>query len=225
MKINDILLEKVNYALQLADDALNTRYKTEDSFFVYHWVKSESFKQFETFSLSFIVSTYSNSHPYYESFKNSVNKTEVSSVEAGKGLLASIKTEIEKGWIKSIKELISAEIFTDFLEMAEHLLQEKYEHPAAVMIGSVLEEHLRNLCQKFSIQITEGKNGKHLSKKADLLNSELTRINVYNKLDQKNVTAWLDLRNKAAHGKYDEYNIQQVQLMHNGVSEFIARTS
>jgi len=225
MNLNDILLEKVNYATSLADEALNTRYETGDSLFVYHWVNRESFKKFETFSLSFIISTYSENHPYYESFKKSMHENYVHCVEEGKGILSSIKIEIEKGWFKSIKNLISAEIFTDFLEMAEHLLDEKYEHPAAVMIGSVLEEHLRNLCKKNNIDTAENKNGKDIPKKADALNAELTKNGAYNKLDQKNVTAWLDLRNKAAHGKYQDYNIQQVQLMLNGVTEFIARTN
>lgn len=44
-------------------------------------------------------------------------------------------------------------------------------------------------------------------------------------LDQKNVTAWLGLRNKAAHGQYAEYNADQVRVMQSGVSEFNARTS
>jgi len=44
-------------------------------------------------------------------------------------------------------------------------------------------------------------------------------------LDQKNVTAWLDLRNKAAHGLYDQYNREQVETMLKGVIEFSARTA
>jgi hypothetical protein len=35
---------------------------------------------------------------------------------------------------------------------------------------------------------------------------------------QKNVTAWLDLRNKAAHGKYAEYQGEQVSLLLAAVS-------
>ena len=139
--------------------------------------------------------------------------------------MISIKTEIEKGWLSTIKGLISAEIFSDFLEMAEHLLTEKYQHPAAVMIGSVLEEHLRQLCDKNGIVVSEVKNGKTIPKKADLLNADLAGHSIYNKLDQKNVTAWLDLRNKAAHGKYTEYNLQQVELMLQGVTEFMTRHS
>jgi hypothetical protein len=225
LNYNKILLDRVEHLIDLANKSLATKYTTEDSFFCYPWVSSESFKVFETSSLSFILSTYGDKHPYYTRFKESVTNTKPDDVEAGKGILTSIKTEIEKGWLSTIKGLISAEIFSDFLEMAEHLLSEKYEHPAAVMIGSVLEEHLRQLCDKNGIAVAEIKNGKTLPKKADLLNADLAGQNIYNKLDQKNITAWLDLRNKAAHGKYAEYNIQQVELMLQGVTEFMTRNS
>ncbi len=33
----------------------------------------------------------------------------------------------------------------------------------------------------------------------------------------------IDLRNKAAHGRYDDYNSQQVEFMYQAVSEFMAR--
>ena len=45
----------------------------------------------------------------------------------------------------------------------------------------------------------------------------------YTVSEQKQVTAWLDLRNKAAHGKYSEYVKQQVGLMLDGVRDFIFR--
>lgn len=61
-------------------------------------------------------------------------------------------------------------------------------------------------------------------KKADLLNAELAKAGGYSVLDQKNVTAWLDLRNRAAHAKYNEYTADQVALFISAVSDFIART-
>ena len=126
----------------------------------------------------------------------------------------------------TVKGLIAAELFADFLEMADHLLQQGYKDPAAVIIGSVLEEHLRQLCNANSIS-TESKNNKGIliPKKADRLNSDLAKENVYSKLDQKAVTMWLDLRNKAAHGKYDEYTSEQVTNMYSGITEFMARMS
>lgn len=55
------------------------------------------------------------------------------------------------------------------------------------------------------------------------MNSDLVNAQVYSKLDQKNVTAWLDLRNKAAHGKYSEYTKDQVSLLIAGVRDFLTR--
>jgi hypothetical protein len=57
--------------------------------------------------------------------------------------------------------------------------------------------------------------------KADLMTSDLCKANVYGNLDHKNVTAWLDLRNKAAHGKYSEYTIEHVEIMYLGVLNFV----
>jgi len=109
--------------------------------------------------------------------------------------------------------------------MAEHLLSNGYKDPAAVMVGSVLEEHLRQLCLKNDLDVETEVDGKLKPKKVDRLNSELAKNEVYGKLDQKSVTAWLDLRNKAAHGKYDEYTAEQVKNMVLGVTEFLARVS
>lgn len=188
-------------------------------------VNRELFNELRTSSLSFIGSLYSENHIYYTDFDKYISRPEPSETERARGILKAIKSEIDNGWLTTVKGIVSAEIFSDFLDMAEHLLSEKYKDPSAVMIGSVLEEHLRQLCLKNGIAITELKGGKSVPKKADLLNADLAGQSVYNKLDQKSVTAWLDLRNKAAHGKYSEYNQSQVELMLQGVTEFIARNS
>lgn len=135
------------------------------------------------------------------------------------GIVRSLKIAYESGYLYQVQELIHADLFSDFLEMGEFLLKEGYKDPAAVIIGGVLEEHLRKLCIKNSIQIES--SGK--PKKAGLMNQELAKSGVYNVLEQKTVTAWLDLRNKAAHGRYDEYTIDHVQLMHGGIRDFISR--
>jgi hypothetical protein len=135
------------------------------------------------------------------------------------GILKALRADYDAGYLQSVTELIHADLFADFMEMAEHLLDQGYKDPAAVITGSVLEEHLRKLCGKNGIIVSQG--GK--PKKADTLNAELAGANVYSKLDQKNVTAWLDLRNKAAHGKYSEYTKDQVALLIQSVRDFITR--
>ncbi|MCZ4696460.1 hypothetical protein DWB61_17550 [Ancylomarina euxinus] len=213
--------DRVSQLITLADKTLGTKKTTRSGIATY--VNTELFSELRVSSLSFILSLYGENHPYYKDFNQNVDRAEFSNTEEGRGILKSIKNEIDNGWLTSIKGLVSAEIFSDFIEMAGHLLKENYKDPAAVMIGSVLEEHLRQLCNKKNIPTENPNSGR--PKKADLLNSELANGGVYNKLDQKNVTAWLDLRNKAAHGKYSEYNQQQVEFMMQTVTEFMTRNS
>ena len=134
------------------------------------------------------------------------------------GIVDSVKIDFQSGYIRGIEELIHADVFSDFLEMAEYLLSNGYKDASAIIAGSTLEAHIKQLCAKFNIDtLISGK-----PKKADTLNAELAKIFAYSKLDQKNVTAWLGLRNKAAHANYSEYNDQQVSLFINSIS-FISR--
>ena len=103
--------------------------------------------------------------------------------------------------------------------MATHLIENGYKDAAAVMAGTTLEVHIRKLCDKNDLATTSG----HKLKKAESLNAELAREKVYTKLDQKNVTAWLGLRNNAAHGNYSEYTKEQVSLLIDNVKNFITR--
>lgn len=139
------------------------------------------------------------------------------------GILQSLRADLAAGYVKSQRELLHAELFADFLEMAQHLLNEGYKDAAAVIAGSSLEAHLRQLCHKSGIgcEITNGPST--FPKKAERLNADLATAEAYSKLDQKNVTAWLDLRNKAAHGKFTEYETSQVGLMIAGIRDFITR--
>ncbi len=176
--------------------------------------------------LSFIGMAYGKEHSHYSEFDKATNFEYLYNAKKGHEILLSIQNEMEGGWIFSVKQLVSAEIFSDFLEMAGYFLEQGYKDPSAVMIGGVLEENLRQLCRENGVELEfEKGDGSFAPKSADRLNSDLAKGEVYTKLDQKNVTAWLDLRNKAAHGKYDEYTQEQVEIMMRGVTEFLARMS
>lgn len=180
-------------------------------------------KGFRSAVLSFIEQHYGSDHTHYVEFSKVVDGQYESDVLAGLAILEAVHAEFAGGWLVSIKSLVAGEIFADFLEMAEHLLDSGYKDPAAVIAGGVLEEHLRQLCVKTEIETERDEGGRLVPKKADALNSDLTKASVYGKLDQKSVTSWLDLRNKAAHGKYSEYERAQVELMIKGVTDFLLR--
>ena len=61
------------------------------------------------------------------------------------GALTALRPAIGSGYLLSVQELIHADVFADFPEMAQYLLGEGYKDSAAVLIGGVLEEHLRKL--------------------------------------------------------------------------------
>jgi hypothetical protein len=222
MKDNKKLIERVDFILSIADDSLKLGKNNNYGSLI---ADSAKFKALKVSGLSFILDLFGFEHPYYSEFKNELYGSNYygSNVNNAKGILISIKAEIENGWLSSIKGIVSAEIFSDFLEMAEHLIANDYKDPAAVMIGSVLEEHIRQLCIKNGIDTSFEKDGKTINLKADRMNNELAKAGIYNKLDHKNITAHLDLRNKAAHGHYSEYDIAQVKLMYNSVFNFIIR--
>lgn len=222
MKLQDLIV-RVDELIEMGNKVLSTRSTPVD--YGIEIVDSGSIKGFRAAALSFIDRVYGNTHPHFTEFESNTDNTYISCAETGISILQAIRAEIDGGWLFTLKGLITSEVFADFIEMAEHLLETGYKDPAAVVCGSVLEEHLRQLCIKNKIPTTTVKKGKEVPKKADTLNSELTKNEVYGKLDQKMVTAWLDLRNNAAHGKYDEYNDVQVKNMITAVTEFMVRVS
>ena len=72
-----------------------------------------------------------------------------------------VRYETSERYIETTKEALNKIVISppersylrrmanDFLDMAYHLLENDYKDASAVMIGSVLEEHLRQLCNKF----------------------------------------------------------------------------
>lgn len=107
---------------------------------------------------------YGKEHSHYSEFEKATSINLESSAKKGHGILLAIQDEIDGGWLFSVKKLVSAEIFSDFLEMTAHLLAQEYKDPAAVIIGSVLEENLRQLCHSVGIEIEIEKEGVLISK-------------------------------------------------------------
>jgi len=140
-----------------------------------------------------------------------------------RGVAQSLLEDMVAGYTRSLQELIHSDVFSDYFDMAEHLLESGYKDAAAVITGSTLEGHLRNLCRKHGVDVDRTTPQGTVPKKADALNVDLATAGIFGKLDHKNITAWLDLRNKAAHGHYAEYTKEQVSLLLSSVRDFVTR--
>jgi hypothetical protein len=133
------------------------------------------------------------------------------------GILKGIQHDIKSGMLSDFRRLLQAEIFADFLEMAEYLLNEGYKDAAAVLLGAVLEDSLRKLAVGRGVSTTTA-DGKPLT--IDPLNIALVKDSAYGPLVQKQVTTWANLRNDAAHGHFSKYDAEQVKQMLLFVQKF-----
>jgi len=165
---------------------------------------------------------------YYKDIDTVLKKTHIhegAKLKLVIGTIIALRSDLQNDYLKSFSDIIQSEVFSDYLEMAEHLLKEGYKDPSAVLAGSTLEVHLRELCLSNNIDIEVLNNrGAKIPKKADVMNADLSKAGIYSSAYQKQVTAWLGLRNSAAHGKYSDYRVEEVSLMLQGIRQFILAT-
>jgi hypothetical protein len=69
------------------------------------------------------------------------------------GTVIALKSDLQNDYLKFFSDIVQSEVFSDYLEMAEDLLNEGYKDPAAVLVGSTLEVHLKELCVSNGIDI------------------------------------------------------------------------
>ncbi len=134
-----------------------------------------------------------------------------------KGILESAKREYEFGLIPNIKFIISADTLSDMLEQAEYLLNNEFKDPACVIIGGVLEQALKTIVENKYPTLSANKYiglGK--------INEDLYKALEYDKVTYKFIDSYSSIRNSAAHGKYDEYNADQVKEFLNFTKRLIS---
>ncbi|MBD3796009.1 MAG: DUF4145 domain-containing protein [Epsilonproteobacteria bacterium] len=164
-----------------------------------------------------LVSTCGKDSQHYEEFieAEKINPYESSSdpFKRIKAVFTAAMDDYKGGYLVSVKNLIQADVFDSELEQAQELLENGYKLAAAVISGVVLETALRNLCARENINIG----------KLDKMNADLAKAGIYNKLQQKRITALADIRNSAAHGKPEEFSEDDVKRMIEEIEQFLAR--
>lgn len=78
----------------------------------------------------------------------------------------------------------------------------------------MLEDGLKKICDKKSIALPPKAT-------IDPINIGLAKAGIYTKLVQKKITALADLRNKAAHGEWDQFYHNDVEDMIRDVRRFM----
>lgn len=147
-----------------------------------------------------------------------VQKEPVYYIQQCLGILKALKDDIVKGYFEKITELIHADTSINIQEMAQDLFDIDHVDAAAMVIGTALELHLKNICTKFGISLVlpSGKN-----KTASSLNNELYTSRFISRSDNKDIISWQDIRNDVAHGIYGKHPKEKIELVIKGINLFL----
>ncbi|MGB7291046.1 MAG: hypothetical protein WBD99_02595 [Thermodesulfobacteriota bacterium] len=213
-EIKQKLLERIDDLLKKADRVQATHKPNPPNVIGFPTLDEDAFLEWKTNTEQLIVLATGENSIYHKNFVNEVKKGHTSHVDFGIGILRALKEDINGGFLDSIKDLVIAEVFDDFLDIADHLLENGYKDPSASLVGAVLEDGLRKIGVKNNIQIRVGDD-------IASLNTKIADGNIYNRLVQKQVQAWKAIRDSADHGKFGEYKSEDVRDMLNGVRRFL----
>ena len=217
MRLDTRVLKRLDELLARADAILAARvYEFTGSDGVqYFKLSSPDVNAWTTNALSILRLGFGEKSTHYERFLGQSAPTfqgHENTFKELRAVLSAAKEDYEGAYLFSLRGLVKAEVLDDALEQAAALLKSGYKDPACVLIGVALESAIKELALRSGVSLA----------KLDKMNSELTKAGVYNLAKQKQVTAWADLRNKAAHGEWSEYSESDVSLMHAGVQAFVA---
>jgi hypothetical protein len=135
------------------------------------------------------------------------------------GILQALRADLQAGYVQTFEELVHSAIFEDFLEMASELLGKAYKDAAAVIAGTVLEEHTRALANRSGIPLTNGKR----TRSEDELLIDLVKAHLFSETQRKIAASWYGIRNSAAHGDYANVLADDVRRMIDGIRDFMNR--
>ena len=136
-------------------------------------------------------------------------------------VVRAFREDVDKGYVRSVEELIHGEVFEDFLEMAAELQSKNFHAAAAVIAGSVLEDHLRKLATKENVPVV-GSSGR--PRGVDALSQELVKAGVFTEPQRKILVGWYGQRTEGAHGRPENVIPEEVGRMIAGVRDFVAGT-
>lgn len=180
----------------------------------YYKVPSDRYKEWATNVLNLLQRTFGKSSIHYENFAEHYTKFEgwESNFKDSYGIFRAAQEDYEGGYLFNIRTLAKAEVLSDAISQARELLASGYKDPACILARVSLESALKDLASKFGV--SQGK--------LDRMNADLTKAGAYNMAKQKQITAWSEIGNKAAHGEWTHYTDQDAVAMVSGVETLVA---
>jgi hypothetical protein len=190
---------------------------------------STAWSEAANLALSVLHDTVGGSHPLMSGINDALSKADYSRALAA---ARAVITLYDGGGLTSPRLVIAHELEGDLLEIAQQQIQRaeaatgaevKTVHLgiAAFLAGAALEDGLRRLCDAHSL--TYDTQHTSIAKLQAVLYQPASGTAVITASDNKQITAWGDVRNRADHGKLSELTHSEVLAMVIGVRGFLDR--
>lgn len=216
MPVNEDIIRRFDELIEMGRNVLKTRRSLPSNFIGFDDpVNSELANQWMVSSKNYLLQMIGERSVHFTEFSALFKKgVTYSPVKRGIGILSAAREDFHGGYLLGVRSLVSADIMSSLLDQAQELLEAGYFGPAAVLAGSILEDHIKKICVERAIELPD-------KPKLDYMNAQLAKIEYYSKLTQKQITAWADIRNSAAHGNWKDFTESDVRDMIKWISRFI----
>lgn len=141
--------------------------------------------------------------------------------------LKGLREEVRAGTLRSLVGRVEDDLSGEFVSIGDRLSDEAggaltNSVIRVIVAGIVTERRLRALCDRASPPIDLNKSdGSPIPLNAVI--AAVRKANLVSEPEQKQLLAWADLRNKAAHGQFEQVSADQGKLMVQGVLGFLSR--
>jgi len=172
LKIDEKIISRLNELIEVGYEIEKTKKIPPPNVFGSDsTVDSQAANQWHASTKNILAKALGKDSEHYQLFDTCCKKAVTySPLHKGIGILKAAKEDYEQGYAQDIRNLVAAELFSDFLDQAEELLEAGFFGPSAVLVGAVLEDNMRKLCSINSIKLPE-------KPKLDYMNAQLTKAN------------------------------------------------
>lgn len=129
-------------------------------------------------------------------------------------VLQNLLTDADAGLLASVADRARAEAFDDFLDHAEVYAKDNRKSESGAIAGVVFEDTLRRICTRLGIA--------EKGVKLDALISALAARGELSAVKAKRARAAADVRTKATHAQWNEFEVSDVQATISFTRELIA---
>lgn len=214
MKNREDLIAQAEAILQIGEKVLSTETRQGQT---NPLVNEQQFHDFRISALSYLSRVFGEGSTSYQSFKTEVTHATGSRTKRGIGILTAAKRELQGDWLETTSGTISSDTLMDMIQLARMQLDQNNIGAAAIIAGTILEKHLRNICLARGVAVNNEIQGKVIPKKGLQLTGEAYKKKVYGRKENKEIISWLELSNTAATGIHDALKAAEVKKMLGGI--------